>query len=457
MGTPANSASEPPGAPGSRAVDNPLVTSTLEARVAEHCRRHALLPPGEPVLAMVSGGADSVCLMHLLAEIHDGPLGVLTIDHGLRPESAEECAAVVHAARDLGIEAVVERLGLPSGSAAQERAREARIASALRHAAAGGYSRIATGHTASDQAETILFRLARGTGRSGALGMAPRRESFIRPLLVLSAAEIRAWCDRRGLAVVRDPSNTDPRFARVRVREGLLGALAAVHPGAEGHVAAFAERLRDEARVLGPLEDAAWERAYDGEGLRVATLAQEPEAMRRLLARRLIASAGLASEALGATPVARLLGMLDRPARICLPGGGTAAIERGRLVVAPPPDPAPGSAALGVPGRVAFGDRVISARPGVGTHPAPRRVAVRCDEPLTVRSPRAGDRLPLAGGGHVAVGRLLASEGVPSRLRPRVAVVATRDRVVWVAGYRAAQDLLVTDRGSAVILEMEVA
>lgn len=80
---------------------------------------------------------------------------------------------------------------------------------------------------------------------------------------------------------------------------------------------------------------------------------------------------------------------------------------------------------------------------------------MRCDGPLTVRAPRPGDRLPLRGGGHVAVGRLLAAGGVPSRERPGVPVVATPERVVWVAGHRAAEDLLVTDRGPAVILEME--
>lgn len=432
------------------------MTSTPEARVADHCRRHGLLPDGAPILAMVSGGPDSTCLMHMLAELHDGPVGVLAVDHGLRPESAGECADVVAAARSLGLEAHVEALAMAPGPGVQERARDLRLACALRHAAADGYARIATGHTASDQAETVLFRLARGAGRTGALGIAPRRDAFVRPLLVLDAAETRAWCAARGLAVVRDPSNADARFARARVRGPLLGALSAVHPGAERHVAAFAEMLRDEAEMLRPLEDAAWARTHDAGGLRVTRLAEEPEAMRRILVRRLIAAADLPGDALGAAAVARALALVDHPGRAGLPGGGSAAIERGRLVVVVGPAPPPAEAApLGVPGRVTFGGVSVSASAGVGAPPGPGRVAVRWAGPLTVRSPRPGDRLALRGGGHVAVGRLLAAGGVPARARAHVPVVATPERVVWVAGHRAADDLLVTDRGPAVILEME--
>jgi tRNA(Ile)-lysidine synthase len=414
-----------------------------------------LLPAAAPILAMVSGGADSTCLMHMLAAIHNGPLGVLTVDHGLRPESAEECAGVVAAARSLGLRATVETLRMTPGPGVQARAREARIESALRHAATGGYVRVATGHTASDQAETVLFRLARGTGRTGALGMAPRRDRFVRPLLVLDAAETREWCAARGLAVAHDPSNADPRFARVRVRGGLLEALAAVHPGAERHVAAFAEVLRDEAEMLGPLADAAWARAHDAGGLVAARLAEEPEAMRRILVRRLIADAGLPADALGSAALARVLALAGRPGRAGLPGGGSAAIERGRLVVAAPPAAPPAAAALPVPGHVTFGAVSLSASEGIGGAPVPARVAVRCEGPLTVRPPQPGDRLPLRGGGHVAVGRLLAAAGVPARSRADVPVVASPERVVWVAGHRAADDLLVTDRGPAVILEME--
>ena len=435
------------------------MATPLEVRVAAHCRRAGLLPPGAPVLAMVSGGADSTCLMHVLAEIHDGPVGVLAVDHGLRPGSRDEAEAVLAAARALGLPAHLDAPAIAPGPGVQERGREARLASARGLAAREGYVRIATGHTASDQAETVLFRLARGTGRTGALGMAARRDELIRPLLCATGAETRAWCRARGIAVVRDPSNEDPAFARARVRAGLAPALAAVHPRAEANVAAFAERLRDEAELLAPMLDAAWERAAAGPGLRAAALAAEPPAMRRLLVRRLGARAGLPAGALAAEPLERALALLDGPpgAVADLAGGWVAAHERGLLVVAPSRPPAPEPAALDVPGRARLGAVTVRTSRGPAVPPGPDRVSVRPDGPLSLRAPRPGDRLALPGGGHAAVGRLLAAAGVPARLRDQVAVVATPDRVVWVAGHRASHDLLAPPGAPAVLLEREPA
>lgn len=435
-------------------IHTPRVPSSPEALVAAHCRRHDLLPAGVPVLAMVSGGADSTCLMHLLHRLHDGPVGVLSVDHGLRPGSAREAAEALDAARGLGMRAHLVELGMAPGPGAPARARALRLAAAGRLAAAEGYARIATGHTASDQAETVLFRMARGTGRTGALGMAPRRGDLIRPLLALDAAQTRAWCAARGLAVARDPSNDDPAYARARVRGALVPALSAVHPGAERHVAALAELLRDEAALLEPLVEAAWARAARGGGLDRAALTREAEPMRRLLVRRLIAAAGLPGDALGAEAVARVLKLTAAGGVTGLPGEGTAAVERGVLVVAGPPAPPPRPGALGVPGLAPFGAVAVRATRGRAEAPAPDRVAVTCDGALRVRSPRPGDRLRLRDGGHVAVGRLLADRGVPARRRAEVPVVAAGDRVVWVAGHRAAADLLAPGGAPAVVLEL---
>jgi tRNA(Ile)-lysidine synthase len=431
------------------------MTDRLISRVAAHCARHDLLSRG-PVLAMVSGGADSTCLLHVLAEIHGRGLGVLAVDHGLRPEAAAEAEAVARASEALGCSAHVVRLGLEPGPALQERARGARLAAARQLAADLGYAAVATGHTASDQAETVLFRLARGTGRTGALGMAPRDGDLIRPLLGLTRDETRGWCTARGIAFVDDPSNADRAFARARVRHDLVPALAGVHPGAERHVAAFADRLRDEAILIEELVDRAWERCATAEGLVVEALIAEAPALRPLIVRRLMDRAGLPGEARAGDAVGRVIAAAAEGRRTEVPGG-VAFVERGTLVVEAPAPPPPPSATLRVPGVAWFGPVRVRADRGVAGAPRADRVAVAADDPLVVRPPAAGDRLALPGGGHQAVGRLLAAAGVPARRRPYVPVVASGDAVVWVAGHRADAGRLAPAGAPATILSIEAA
>lgn len=428
----------------------------IESRVSGYCADKGLLPAGRPILALVSGGPDSMCLLHLMLRVHDGPVGVLTVDHGLRAGAAAEADAVCAAAAALGCEAHRVELGLAGGPGVQERAREARLEAALAVADRHGYARIATGHTADDQAETVLFRIARGTGRTGALAMAPRRGRIIRPLLCLRAEETRRWCVEHGVATADDPSNRDDVHRRVRVRRELLPALERVHPGAAGNVVAFAELLRDEAEVLEAAVDEAWARAAapDG-GLRTEALLAEPPALRRLLVRRLIAGAGLPAGAGERAHVERALEVAARGGRISLPGAGGVARERGALVAFGPEPPVPAAVPLGVPGRARFGDVAVRAEVGVAIPPAPGAVAVRVGGPYEVRAPRPGDRIAVAGVGHRSVGRVLADAGVAARLRPRVPVVARGDHVLWVVGHRAGDDVLAARGDEAVVLRAE--
>jgi len=409
----------------------------------------------------VSGGADSTCLMHLLARLHDGPLTVLSIDHGLRPEAAAEAAGAAAAAAALGLRARVEALGLAPGPGAPARAREARLACARRVAAEEGCRRIALGHTATDQAETVLLRLARGAGRTGAIGMRPRSGDLVRPLLCLEGWETRRFCAERGLPVAEDPSNADPAYARTRARTGLVAALEGLHPGAAARVAAFADLLADEAQLLDGLLDAAWARCADREGLATAALAREPEPLRRLLVRRLVHEAGLPAGAAGAEAVARALALAEAAGAGGSAGpeavpGGAFAVDRGRLVAERRREP-PAAAPLVVPGAARFGGALIVAEPGAGVPATPRLVALAAElaaRGLVVRAPAPGDRIALAGGGHAAVGRVLAAAGIPARRRAGVPVVAAGDRVVWVAGHRASADALAANGRPAALLRL---
>ena len=429
---------------------------SIDDRVRAYCHRHGLLQPGAGVLALVSGGADSTCLMHQLAQWHDGPVQVLAIDHGFRAESAAEALSVAHAASALGLTAHVEHLGLVGGSAAMERARDARLAVAERVREREGLDVIATGHTRSDHVETILFRAARGTGRTGALGIAPRRGRLVRPLLGVSRDDTRAWCATRGIPVVDDPTNADVRTARARVRHGVLPALEAVHPSAEAHLARLADLLADEAAVIDVAIGAAWARHAQGAGLDCAGLATEPIAMRRLLVRRLLTDAGFSGDALAADVIDDITtrAIAGGPRRD-IPGG-IVCVDRGVLVTETSGGAGAGDQApqvLDVPGVVRMGEVMVRAEGGIAGESGARRAWVRASGPLLARPPRDGDRIALAGGGHQSVGRLLQAAGVPARHRRHVMVVAEGAHVLWVAGHRASADALAMPGEDAVLLE----
>ena len=183
------------------------------------------LPPG-PVAVAVSGGGDSVALLLLLQETGARPLAAVTVDHGLRPESAAEAAAVAALCSARGIPHTLLHWEEPAGAGnLQARAREARRRLIGDWARGRGIGAVALGHTLDDQAETFLLRLARGSGVDGLSGMAPVARAddlvWLRPLLAVRRAALRDWLAARGVAWAEDASNADPRFERVRARTAL--------------------------------------------------------------------------------------------------------------------------------------------------------------------------------------------------------------------------------------------
>ena len=175
------------------------------------------------VLLAVSGGPDSSALMHAAAAL-GAAVQVATVDHGLRPDSGPEAEGVGRAARALGLpHAILTWTGPKPGTGLQDAARAARYRLLAAHAEAIGAGLVLTGHTRDDQAETVLMRLAAGSGPAGLAGMRTERPlapgiTLGRPFLALPKATLLAWCETRGIGHVRDPANTDPRFARGRLR-----------------------------------------------------------------------------------------------------------------------------------------------------------------------------------------------------------------------------------------------
>jgi tRNA(Ile)-lysidine synthase len=275
----------------------------------ERVRAGGLLAPGRPVLVLLSGGQDSVCLLDLAVRIA-GASGVsaLHCNYGRREEAAGDEAHCAALCERLGVALHVHRAGRPTGNlqawARDERYREARRLAPDRDVAAG--------HTASDQVETVLYRLAASPGRRALLGMAPREGRLIRPLLSVSRADTAAHCEARGLTWREDASNA--RFARGGIRHDLLPALRAIHPAAEENVLRTLELLRDEAAVLDAAVDDAL--AHAGDPPALDALRALPPALRRLALQR------LADRAAGAGPPAPAIG--HRAAEVLALGEGGA-------------------------------------------------------------------------------------------------------------------------------------
>ncbi|MFB9238511.1 tRNA lysidine(34) synthetase TilS [Plantactinospora siamensis] len=272
----------------------PLAPPVAAVRAAVRAALAALPEPG-PVLVACSGGADSLALAEATAFVAPRlgrSAGLVTVDHGLQPGSAERADAVARWGRNAGLapaEAVPVRVaGRPGGPEAA--ARDARYAALTAAARRRGAVAVLLGHTRDDQAETVLLALARGAGPRGLAGMPPVRRldgvRLVRPLLAVTREQTRKACAALGLSPWEDPHNTDPSYARARVRAEALPALtAALGPAVLDNLARTAELLAADTATLDELAARALAAARtppgDGPaGLSVAALAGLPVAVR---------------------------------------------------------------------------------------------------------------------------------------------------------------------------------
>lgn len=443
--------------------------STAEPLLAA-AQASGLVRPGAPLLVMLSGGADSTCLLDVALRL-EARVSALHVNYGLRDEAHGDeqlCRAVCERAE---VPLTVERVELdaPSGPGVegerggrgnrerggrgnlQARAREARYAAAER-IASGIDADYAAAHTLSDQAETVVYRLATSPGRRALLGMAPRRGRLVRPLLSVTRAEVRQYCRERGLAWRDDASNFDPRFARARIRNEVLPVLAALSPAAERTIASTAGLLRDEAEVLETAVDEVLERG-SGSALPLEELRSRPAALARLVLVRLAEGVAGPGHSISAQVADEVLELGRRGGSQSLDLGGDlrALVEYGTvrftcLADAPAPEPVP----LPVPGVARFGAWEVEARvePSARSDPAaapatsdPAPLADRATlDPsalgpsATVRAWRDGDRMRPAGlGGTKSLQDLFTDRKVPRALRRSLPVVEARGEIAWVA------------------------
>jgi tRNA(Ile)-lysidine synthase len=321
-------------------------------------------PAGAGIAVAVSGGADSLALLHalrVLAEPRDWRLEVVTVDHGLRSGSAADAAFVADHAKALGLRAHLvtlstaeleaERAAGPEGAA-----RAARYRALSAAADAASCALVATGHTLDDQAETVLLQLLRGAGPDGLAAMAVRDGRLLRPLLGVRRAQTRAACQALGLAWREDPSNADQRLLRNAVRLRVLPLLEELRPGAARALARTADLARHDHDWLEPLVGDAMARvtdrapAGDAVALRASGLAELPRGLGRRVVRAACARAGCPPPSADTTD--RVLALARAGAAApAVRWPGAAARRAGELVVLgreerrdpPPPSPRPRS------------------------------------------------------------------------------------------------------------------
>jgi tRNA(Ile)-lysidine synthase len=239
-----------------------------------------------PVVAMLSGGRDSTCLLDVAVALRGASaVSALHVNYGLREQADAEERHCAKLCSELEVELEVVRAEPHTEVEGnlQAWARELRY-SAAGEAAERRDALIATGHTASDQVETILYRLAASPGRRALLGMVASEGRLIRPLLALTREQTAAYCEARNLSWCEDQSNEDPRYARTRVRHGLLPALQAVHPAARENIIRTAFLMREETELLDELVD---RELSASRRVAISRLREMPPALARLVVVRL--------------------------------------------------------------------------------------------------------------------------------------------------------------------------
>lgn len=238
---------------------------TLLTLAERAIRDERLFDGAGTVLVAVSGGPDSMALLHVLARLRR-KLGIALVahgvDHGLRKEAQGELELARALADSLAVPFSVTQVAVAPGSNLQARARKARF-EALRSAKeAAGAELIATGHHGDDRAETVLMRILRGTGPTGLAVLPARSDDLIRPLIRARRADVLAHLERHRLAYAEDPSNRDPRFLRSRVRHEALPLLEALSPRIVEHLCALADASAAHPTVPAKLGDRTLGRAH---------------------------------------------------------------------------------------------------------------------------------------------------------------------------------------------------
>lgn len=454
-------------------------------KVLATVEKYGMLKSKDKVLVAVSGGADSLALLHILLELK-GPfklsLYVFHLNHKMRGKAAEADARFVkNLAKSLDLPSTILSYDVPAyikkhKLSKEEGARQVRYMFLEKVAAEIKADKVALGHTADDQVETFLIRLIRGAGLEGLRAIPPVRDVFIRPLIALTRQETRQFCKAKGLKPRFDQSNIELSQLRNRIRHDLLPHLA------EDYNSAFKEEVLREIELISA-DVSLLEELTSKEWGKLATVSQKSVALDRsrliklplALQRRLIregikALKGDLREITSQHIEDVLEKVVGGRSGSCLelPGRLIVLREYGRILVEfkgikkketlPPGLRVP----LKIPGETIVSSlklRIEAALSRRDRAPLPKDSSVACldadrvELPLVLRETRAGDRFhPLGMKGSKKLQDFFVDEKVPRREREQALVIESTGRIIWVVGYRIADDFKVTEVSKRVLV-----
>ncbi len=473
--------------------------SEFEKKVAEFAQVNRLFDTADKILLAVSGGADSMAMMYTMcalkrADVLSGELFCVHINHQLRQGESdldEDC--VVTQATKLNLPITTRRVDVRGFARANKlsietAARQLRIESLLDIAGHNNCGCIAAGHQKNDNAETVLQRLARGTGFRGLAGIWPKRVfqgniRFIRPLLCVTRAEVVQYLQQQNLNWCTDHTNVDCTYRRNYIRHRLLLAL---QQDCAGCIVEQLAQLAESACRLNNMvchrADKVWPDMADSTADRVvlkleAFLPEHP-AVKVELIRRSLAAIGSGERSLTHRHYERMCRLADQNGsdkRIELPGRFLVHCEYGKLIFSldRKPHVKRGAkyylATLEVPGRTRFGRYSIEAsvfepaKKKFEVFKAEKTNFVECFDldklklPIVVRLREYGDRFwPLGLPGQKKVGKFLTDAKVPQEIRRKVLIVADREKIIWVCPIRISEQAKVTDKTGRV-LQLQIA
>ena len=414
--------------------------------VVDAIAQSGLVKPEDRVIAMVSGGPDSACLVAGLSEwLEPGNLVALHVNYGLREESDDDAAVASLLCERLGIDLATIKADSAAEGNLQDWARRLRYEAAEKLRIESGADRVATGHTATDVAETLIYRLASSPGSRSLPGMQARSGHVVRPLLGLERADTRLAAETAGLAFADDKSNLDPKFARARIRAEILPVLEEINSSAVRNIVATQAELLEEGALLQRLASETVNLARVGDDcLAVESLEESPPVLRRLALRAFAESVLGSAVPVGvekSATVWRLAGTSEG-GRVDLGGGASFSVEAGliRIVRGDVPGEGLPEVEMASPGSCSWGDWTVRAEKINGPfEPLGPEVATLDAGPLggslLVRSWRDGDRIePLGLDGSKSLQDLFTDRGVPRSLRRRIPVVVAGGEIAWVAG-----------------------